>query len=381
MFDVIPCPPQKYGEKNHGENSLVLGKIYEEGLRAAVSGSSPLKNRACGSFTLPRATRIQLRSSGDGLSGPIFSRHYTICFEDTTLFVFKTLHYLFSRHYIICFQHTTLFVFKTLHYLSHYTICRSSGAVCSTHYPQLNTLPSTQHTTLNMFNALPSTTFVDRTALNHICRSDRDWTICCGYPSKELILFTFCHNFLFYPFVKQIYLVWICFCAPTVLYSSCLFWKTGKEETFAKVQGWHSTQLHSGEKKTKNGGELSAQLFVCWKNVLVGSVVKNTGPSVEKEAFVFFPRGEHFMVSPRFFLGAPRICFSFVDCAEIFVYSFFVFFGAPYFFLRNAFLQPLRLPHAHSRLYSIRHRSSTARGHVPPFLWSATLNRPWSTLQ
>ena len=157
--------------------------------------------------------------------------------------------------------------------------------------------------------------------------------------------------------------------------------KQGRRRLLQKCKDGTAPNYTAGNKKTKNGGELSAQLFVCWKNVLVGSVVKNTGPSVEKEAFVFFPRGEHFMVSPRFFLGAPRICFSFVDCAEIFVYSFFVFFGAPYFFLRNAFLQPLRLPHTHSRLYSIRHRSSTARGHVPPFLWSATLNRPWSTLQ
>ena len=230
--------------------------------------------------------------------------------------------------------------------------------------------------------------YVQETTLNHICLSDRGSTICCacrcGYPSKELILFHFCHHFLFNPFVKQIHFVWICFCALTVW--SCtrpVFpGNQGSGRLLQKCKVGTAPNCTAGKTKKENGGELSAQLFVWWKNVLAGSVVQDTGPSVEKEACVIFPRGKHFLVALRFFFGAARICCSSVDCAENFLDSFFVFFWcALCFFVRNAFFQPLHLPRAHSRLYSTIHRSSTARGHVPPFFWSATLNRPWSTLQ
>ena len=135
------------------------------------------------------------------------------------------------------------------------------------------------------------------------------------------------------------------------------------------------------EKQKKKKVESSPPNFLFSGKMYFWVQLLKTQDNLWRKRPLYFSRAANIFWLPRFFLGAPRICFSFVDCAEIFLCSFFVFFGAPYFFWRNAFLQPLRLPRTHSRLYSTGQRSSTARGHVPPFLWSATLNRPWSTLQ
>jgi len=70
---LSPFPQKNTGKRIYGENSLVLGKIYEEELRAAVSGES-LTVKESGARQ-PYAAARQLRYSGDRSSGPIFSRH------------------------------------------------------------------------------------------------------------------------------------------------------------------------------------------------------------------------------------------------------------------------------------------------------------------